>query len=140
MSLRSFARAAALDIFERLTSRKLWLVIFCCSVPWAGLERGVSHLYALAPQAAAVYGGMFLCVMGAITVIVGKYMGIESTSISSATAVSGMISAAAQSLAETRDEHLVTESTQRIMADAAERFRDDPSYRPLQPDTEEPFR
>jgi len=131
MSLRTFVSSATLDIWQRLTSRKLWLVIFCCSVPWAGLERGVSHLYALAPQAAAVYGGMFLCVMGAITVIVGKYMGIESTSLSSATVVSGMISAAAQAISEKRESHEIIETIQHVVDEGVPGA---PVRRPFSPD------
>lgn len=133
MSLRPFARSAALDIFERLTSRKLWMVIFCCSVPWAGLERGVKHLYALTPQAAAVYGGMFLCVMGAITVIVGKYMGVAQTSLSSATSVAGLITAAAQTLVEKRESHEIIETLERVVDEGAPGA---PARRPFAPDAE----
>lgn len=131
MSLRAFVKSAAMDLWERLTSRKLWLVIFCCSVPWAGLERGVNHLYALSPQAAAVYGGMFLCVMGAITVIVGKYMGVENTSISSVTSVAGMISAAAQSITEKRESHETIETIEHVIDEGAPGA---PARRPYAPD------
>lgn len=42
---------------------------------------------------------------------------------------------------ESRDEHVVTEEVNvQIIKDMSERYKDDPSYRPIQPDTEEQFR
>jgi len=124
-------RHLAFDFLARLTSRKLWMVIVSCSIPWLGLERGVNHLYALQPSQAAVYGGMFLCVMGGIVAIVCKYMGVN-VSVSAATNVTGAISAAAQNIFERKEQqtemHIVDEQIVRTME---EKYRDDPSYRPL---------
>jgi hypothetical protein len=110
MPARHIIHTALVELFRRLTSRKLWMVIVSCSIPWLGLERGVNHLYALDAQGKAVYGGMFLCVMAAITAIVCKYMGIENVSVSAATSVTGAISAAAEAIAERRDSHETRES------------------------------
>ena len=140
MSFRSTTYAALAELFKRLTSRRLWMVIFACSVPWLGLERGVNHLYALSPAQAGVYGGMFLAVMGGIVAIVCKYMGIENINVSAATSVTGALTSAASHAFSRREEKIESEHTERIIHEAAERFKDDPSYRPVQPDTGEVFR
>ena len=129
MRLRPFLYAAGLEFFKRVTSRKLWMVIFACSLPWAGLERGVNHLYALSPQQAAVYGGMFLCVMGAITAIVCKYMGIENVSVSAATSVAGVIQAAASH--DRRESHEIIETIEHVVDEGAPGA---PPRRPFFPD------
>ena len=100
MSLRSTVSAALLELFKRATSRKLWMVIFACALPWLGLERGVNHLYMLQQWQAAVYGTMFLAVMGGIVAIVCKYMGIDDVRVSAATSVQGVVQAAASAITE----------------------------------------
>lgn len=122
-------QGAALPLKRRLTSRKLWMVLFACSLPWFGLERGVNHLYALQEWQAAVYGTMFLAVMGVIGALVGKYMGIDAVSIGSQSNVVGGITAAATHAFERRE----TESIEKIIADNAEKYKDDESYRPIDP-------
>lgn len=97
---------AVIPLRKRLTSRRLWMVIFACSLPWAGLERGVNHLYALQPWQAGVYGGMFLAVMGVIGALVGKYMGIDNVSINTQSSVVGAITAAATNAFERREEKI----------------------------------
>ncbi len=110
------------ELITRLTSRKLWMVLIACSIPWAGLERGVDHLYALQQWQAAVYGSMFLAVMGGIVAIVCKYMGIDST-VSTATSVTGAISAAASHAFEKREDksesHAVIEHVERVVDEGA---------------------
>lgn len=82
------------DLAARVTSRKLWMLLLACTLPWVGLERGVNHLYALQPWQAGVYGSMFLAVMGVIGALVAKFMGIDST-VGTSTSVVGAITAAA---------------------------------------------
>lgn len=123
---------------KRLTSRRLWMVLFACSLPWFGLERGVSHLYALQEWQAAVYGTMFLAVMGVIGALVGKYMGIDNVSIGASTNVVGAITGAATHAFERREEKI--EVDERIVEEFAERYKDDPSYVKLPPDTGEVWR
>lgn len=110
------------------------MVLVSCSIPWLGLERGVNHLYALDAQGKAVYGGMFLCVMAAITAIVCKYMGIENVSVSAATTVTGAISAAAEALTEKREAHEVLEQIAHVVDEGAEGA---PARRPWTVDAEE---
>ena len=54
----------------------------------------------------------------------------------------GKLSAVAGVTGEALSEHItqVSDNTQRIIQQAAERYKDDPSYAPIKPDTEEPFR
>lgn len=129
-----------LPLKKRLTSRRLWMVLFACSLPWFGLERGVNHLYALAEWQAAVYGTMFLAVMGVIGALVGKYMGIDNVSIGTSTNVVGAITGAATHAFERREESVEVNET--VVHNYEEKYRDDTSYRPLSTldQSTEPFR
>lgn len=120
------------ELVRRMTSRKLWTFLLSVGVCWLCLERGVNHLYALPKEAIAVYGGMFLCVMGAITVMACKYMGIDNVSISSATSVQGAISAATQALTENRNIH--EEHIERIEHVVVEGQDGAPTRRPFKPE------
>lgn len=133
MSFRSTTSAALLELFKRLTSRRLWMVIFACTLPWLGLERGVNHLYALQQWQAGVYGGMFLAVMGGIVAIVGKYMGIDSQ-ISATSSVQGVIQAAASAVTEKIERHDIIETIEHVVDEGAPGA---PARRPFNPDLED---
>lgn len=132
MSFKSTSYAALAELFARLTSRKLWMVIFSCALPWIGLERGVNHLYSLSPTQAGVYGGMFLAVMGGIVAIVCKYMGIDNVSVTAASSVTGAIQAAASHAFDRRE--ITSEHTERIIDEGAPGA---PSRRPWTPITDD---
>lgn len=103
-------RTLGQDLLSRLTSRKLWVLVTACSLPWLGLERGVNHLYALEPWQAGVYGTMFLAVMGVIGALVAKYMGIQNVSVGSNISAMGTAAAAISHALDRREEQIIDES------------------------------
>jgi hypothetical protein len=67
------------------------------------------------------------------------YLGIQ-TAENFSNAAAAKFESIAQNFASSTKSEVKTENVQRIVHEYAERYKDDPSYRPIQPDTEEAFR
>lgn len=115
-------------------SRKLWTMLAAVAVLWGVHERSIMLLYTFTyePQITA-FLQITITTLTAIAAVVTAYMGIQGFAKSTLTTV-------LQSAQESTHEHIVSESTEKIVQEYAEKYRNDPSYRPIQPDTEEPFR
>lgn len=115
-------------------SRKLWTMISAVAVLWAVHERSIMLLYTFidGPQVAA-FQAITLATLTAIAAIVTAYMGIQGFAKSTLTQV-----IQATNIAETISQK--SEVDERVVQEFSERYAHDPSYRPIQPDTEEPFR
>lgn len=116
------------EIIRRMTSRKLWMLIISTTLPWAMLERGVNHLYALDKWQAGVYGGMFAAIIALVGVGIAKYLNVPTTHTSTASVASALTNAATQAF-ERREEKV--EVDPQLVQAMAERYRGEPSYRPL---------
>jgi hypothetical protein len=116
-------KVALIELFKRLTSRKLWVFLISSAVAWAMLERGVNHLYALSPIQSGVYGGMFAIVAGIVGALCSKYIGIEDVSYHATVNANASIA--------TQIVHERIESIQELTERFSEEFKSEPSYRPL---------
>jgi hypothetical protein len=125
-------------------SRKFWSTLLSFGLMWGIHVMTVGHIYAVlamrmpdAVTTATVSAlvTLYTVTLGVIGVIIASFLG--SSAFSSKFGISGAASIAAQALTESREEHIVSEQ---IIKDMSERYKDDPSYRPIQPDTEETFR
>ena len=130
------------------SSRKVWSTLFSFGLVllihvqtiyciYAILAMKLSDAVTIAVIASIVT--LYTVTVGVVGVIIASFLG--SSAFTSRFGISGAASIAAQALTESRDERIVSEHTEtQIIKDMAARYKDDPSYAPIQPDTEEPFR
>jgi hypothetical protein len=116
MSTRQVIHAAFLEMFRRFTSRKLFILIVTCTVPWLCLERAVYHMKQLQSVQAGVYGGMFAAVLALIGVAISKYLGIP-TSYSATGSFTGALSSVVEAIHEKREEKI--ESIEHVVDEGA---------------------
>jgi hypothetical protein len=129
-------------LFSAFASRKFLMTLFGLAALWLVYWKQVDYLYSFigqSPEIVAAYVSITRDFMLAFTAAVLAYLGVNGV-VAWKHNTESVLTQVAQGITEKREEHIVTESTQRIIADAAERFRDDPSYAPIQPDTTETFR
>jgi len=130
------------------SSRKVWSTLFSFGLMWGIHVMTVGHIYAVlsmrmpdAVTTAAVSAlvTLYTVTLGVIGVIIASFLG--SSAYTSNNTATGAASVAMQALAESRKGHIVSEHTEtQIIKDMSERYKEDPSYAPIQPDTEETFR
>jgi len=126
------------------SSRKLWSTLLSFGLMWGIHVMTVGHIYAVlsmempetvTTSVVSALITLYGITLGVIGIIIASFLG--SSAYTSKNAVTGATSVAMQALTESRKEHIVDEQ---IIRDMSERYKDDPSYRPIQPDTEETFR
>lgn len=112
-----------------LTSRKLWMFLVTVAILWFGLERVIYHIYSLPTDKCGFLVSISIAVFSVLGCAAGAYMGF-STKYDATSVV--------QAISQTRTSK--EDSTEQIIEEYANKYRDDPSYAPINEDGEEEFR
>jgi len=121
-------------------SRKFLMTIFGLCALWLVYWKQVDYLYSFVgqgPEIVAAYVSITRDFMLAFTAAVLAYLGVNGVVAWKHNTESVLTQVAENVKSEHTEKR---EDIQRVIHESAEKFRDDPSYRPIQPDTEEPFR
>lgn len=121
-------------------SRKFLMTVFGLCSLWLVYWKQVDYLYSFSgmePHIVAAYVSITRDFMVAFTAAVLAYLGVNGI-VSWKHNTESALSQVAENI---KSEHTEKrEDVQRIIHENAEKFSGDPSYRPIQPDTEETFR
>jgi magnesium-transporting ATPase (P-type) len=112
-------------IIAAWSSRKLWMFVFTVLILWAGLERIIGHIYSMPVEKIPHMVALATIVFGGIVCAAGAYMGFQTWQARfSADSV-------ASALSETK---VTVNKFEGLTREFAEKYRDDPSYRPIRPE------
>lgn len=121
------------SIAAAFLSRKLLATIAAAWLLVWFHDGAVNDLKGMEAAKAASLTTIFITTSGTLGALLIGYLGFQT--LQTRFGLSGV----AQVMSERRDEKTEHTETQ-IIRDMAERYKDDPSYRPIQPDTEDTFR
>jgi hypothetical protein len=108
------------------SSRKLWMFIFTVLILWAGLERIIDHIYSMPVEKIPHMVSLASIVFGGIVCAAGAYMGFQTWQARfSADSV-------ASALSETKS--VTVNKFEKLTQEFAEKYKSDPSYRPIRPE------
>lgn len=133
--MHQFSRKLCETLTASLTSKRLWMAAVALFVEYRDYWANVKMLYSLNGEQIAAFISLnqqHRILFGSIVLF---YLGVQTMKNSVFSSAAQAVTATASSLV-----HETREDIQRIVAEYAERRKDDPSYAPIRPDTEEPFR
>ncbi len=107
------------------TSRKLWMFIFTTAILWLGLERIINHIYAMPVDKIPHMVSLASIVFGGIVCAAGAYMGFQTW----------QARFNADSVASSLHEVVTVNKFERLTSEYAEKYKDDPSYKPIEKET-----
>jgi hypothetical protein len=118
--------------WQRLTLSLIGILVIVLKWRWS-----TAHLYtipevALAPFASITVNSDYVIAAIVIFMVTGRLVYDWSNKTQAVSEVMSQVSSLKENITETRDE--------RIIQQFANEYRDDPSYAPIKPDVEEPFR
>jgi cellobiose-specific phosphotransferase system component IIC len=138
--VKRFLKAIA-HVFAPLLSRRLAMTIFGLYVLWLIHWANVQILFEMTnPTQITAFQALTLAMYSGVVGLVMWFVGNSTWKggFSVAAAVSALTQAS--STAETQTVNVTEKVDDRIVQQFAQRYAGDDSYRPIQPDTEAPFR
>jgi hypothetical protein len=123
------------------TSRKLWMTVVALVILHSLFWTSVWYLYSFAEQwRAEIFYRMFNSTMWATTMAVLGYLGLQTLAQGWTQTTTSAISSVTQNLFSREEKRLEVEVDEKLVKQFQEKYRDDPSYRPIEtvPDMEAP--
>jgi len=129
-------------LIANFTSRKFLMTAFALWIEWAVFWAVVECLFTFKdPAQIAAFVSITQHFQWTVATILLAYLGVQTAANFSGTASNALANLVSTASASAKSEHKETrEDIQRIITENAEKRREDPSYAPIKPDTEEPFR
>jgi oligoendopeptidase F len=116
------------------------MTLFAIWTEWGLYWATVDAIYTFTkPEQLTTFVSLTQHFQWSVTTMLLAYLGIQ-TAENFSNAASAKFESVAQNFASSTKSEVKTENVQRIVLEYADRYKDDPSYRPIQPDTEEAFR
>jgi hypothetical protein len=116
------------------------MTLFAIWTEWGLYWATVRTLYTFTtPEQLTAFVSITQHFQWAVTTMLLAYLGIQ-TAENFSNAAAAKFESVAHNFASSTKSEAKTENVQRIVHEYAERYKDDPSYRPITPDTEETFR
>jgi len=138
--MKAFLTRLFKTLAMNFASRKFLMTLFALWVEWALYWATVNAIYTFTkPEQLTAFVSLTQHFQWAVTTMLLAYLGIQ-TAENFSNAAAAKFESVAQNVASSTKSEVKTENVQRIVHEYAERYKDDPSYRPITPDTEETFR
>ena len=138
--MKAFLSRLLKTLAMNFASRKFLMTLFALWVEWALYWATVNAIYTFTkPEQLTAFVSITQHFQWAVTTMLLAYLGIQ-TAENFSNAAAAKFESVAQNFASSTKSEVKTENVQRIVREYAERYKDDPSYRPITPDTEETFR
>ena len=138
--MKAFLSRLLKTLAMNFASRKFLMTIFAIWTEWGLYWATVNAIYTFTkPEQLTAFVSITQHFQWAVTTMLLAYLGIQ-TAENFSNAAAAKFESVAQNFASSTKSEVKTESVQRIVHEYAERYKDDSSYRPITPDTEEAFR
>ena len=138
--MKAFLSRLLKTLAMNFASRKFLMTLFALWVEWRLYWATVNAIYTFTkPEQLTAFVSLTQHFQWAVTTMLLAYLGIQ-TAENFSNAAAAKFESVAQNFASCTKSEVKTESVQRIVHEYAERYKDDPSYRPITPDTEGTFR
>jgi len=138
--MKAFLTRLTKTMAMNFASRKFLMTIFAIWTEWGLYWATVNAIYTFPkPEQLTAFVSLTQHFQWAVTTMLLAYLGIQ-TAENFSNAAQAKFESVAQNFASNTKSETKIENGQRVVLEYAERYKDDPSYRPIQPDTEEAFR
>jgi hypothetical protein len=138
--MKAFLTRLLKTLAMNFASRKFLMTLFAIWTEWGLYWATVRTLYTFTtPEQLTAFVSITQHFQWAVTTMLLAYLGIQ-TAENFSNAAAAKFESVAQNVASSTKSEVKTENVQRIVHEYAERYKDDPSCRPITPDTEGTFR
>ena len=138
--MKAFLSRLLKTLAMNFASRKFLMTLFALWVEWALYWATVNAIYTFTkPEQLTAFVSLTQHFQWSVTTMLLAYLGIQ-TAENFSNAAAAKFESVAQNFASSTKSEVKTESVQRIVHEYADRYKDDPSYRPITTDTEGTFR
>lgn len=138
--MKAFLSRLLKTLAMNFASRKFLMTLFALWVEWALYWATVNAIYTFTkPEQLTAFVSLTQHFQWSVTTMLLAYLGIQ-TAENFSNAAAAKFESVAQNFASSTKSEVKTENVQRIVHEYAERYKDDPSYRPITTDTEGTFR
>lgn len=138
--MKAFLTRLFKTLAMNFASRKFLMTLFAIWTEWGLYWANVNAIYTFTkPEQLTAFVSLTQHFQWAVTTMLLAYLGIQ-TAENFSNAAAAKFESVAQNFASSTKSEVKTESVQRVVHEYAERYKDDPSYRPITTDTEEKFR